>query len=422
MRSLRISAYIVAAAAMAACSSTGGDNPDPVVNTPVGNVNQLNTTLGPLSYGNPNRGEAVNESFSAAATGITLQQSTSGTGLEFVSLTQGDFSNIAPNDDPSISSVTFNAADSTLTFDISNGDLSLQDTIGPIFLADPGDFANLLNDDLSILIAAFPGRFFAGQGFNPADFEDDPSGVDQEIERIRALGTEESAEYLTRLNEIVREVFLDQDFYGYGRGEIDINNDSVITSEERLRYSQLKITGTNSGTTTNYVALGIWNNPPAEGVAGDISYGVTIYGAPTPPGELPDTGTATYDTTIAGWLLRQNKVEELRGSVILDADFATRNISAQVNTLIAATGPSGETIFTEFTRLSGNGDIREQNSFSGNLRGLDDPSLTGGYEGAFFGPGAAEAGGTFTFSNDDIAASAGFVGPRDGATTSTGGN
>jgi len=120
--------------------------------------------------------------------------------------------------------------------------------------------------------------------------------------------------------------------------------------------------------------------------------------------------------------LRQNKVEELRGSVILNADFATRNISAQVNTLIAATGPSGETIFTEFTRLSGNGDIREQNSFSGDLRGLDDPSLTGGYEGAFFGPGAAEAGGTFTFSNDDIAASAGFVGPRDGATTSTGGN
>ena len=422
MRSLRISAYIVAAAAMAACSTAGGDSPDPVVNTPVGNVNQLNTTLGPLSYGNPNRGEAVTESFSAASTGITLQQSTSGTGLEFVSLTQGDFSNIAPNDDPSISSVTFNAADSTLTFDISNGDLSLQDTIGPIFLADPGDFANLLNDDLSVLIAAFPGSFFAGQGFNPADYEGDALGVDQEIERIRALGTEASSEYLTRLNEIAREVFLDQDFYGYGRGEIDINNDSVITSEERLRYSQLKITGTNSGTTTNYVALGIWNNPPADGVAGDISYGVTIYGAPTPPGELPDTGTATYDTTIAGWLLRQNKVEELRGSVILNADFARRNISAEVNTLIAASGPSGETIFTEFTRLSGNGEILEQNSFSGDLRGLDDPSLSGGYEGAFFGPGAAEAGGTFTFSNDDIAASAGFVGPRDGATTSTGGN
>lgn len=411
MRSLRISACVAAAAGMAACSSTGGDSPDPVVNTPVGNVNQLNTTLGPLSYGNPDNGVAVTEAFSAVSTGLTLSRSDSGTGFEFVSMTTGDFSNIAPNDDPSISSVTFNEADNSLTFDISNGDLQLQDTIGPIFLADPGDFANLLNDDLAVLIAAFPDSFFPGQGFDPDAFRDDAVGVDQEIERIRALGTEEAGEYLARITEIAQEVFLDQDFFGYGRG---------TANGENLFYSQLKITGTNSGTTTNYVALGIWNNPPAAGVEGDISYGVTLYGAPTPPGELPDAGTATYDTTIVGWLLRQNKVEELRGGVALEVDFALRNVNAQIDSSIATNGPSGETIFTDFARLSGSGEVVNDNRFFGDLRGDDDPSLTGSFEGAFFGPNAAEAGGTFTFSNDDMAAAAGFVGPRDGATTGAG--
>lgn len=419
MRILRAIACVALVANAAACSTAGGDAPPPIVNTPVGNVDQLNTTVGPLSYGNPDNGEAVDEAFGAASAGLTLSQSDSGTGLEFVSMTQGDFTNLAPNDDPSISSVTFDEATNSLTFDINNGDLSLQDTIGPIMLADPGDFANLLNDDLAILIAAFPGSFFADEGFDPSSFAGNPQGIDAEIERIRDLGTESSAEYLTRLNEIARNVFLNRDFYGYGRGTVDLNGDLIITPEEQLFYAQMKITGTNSGITTNYVALGIWNNPPAAASAGDISYGVTIYGSATPPGELPDAGTATYDTTIGGWLLRQNKVEELRGGVTLAVDFSRRNITANVDSSIVVTGPSGESIFTDFARLSGDGEISNSNRFFGDLRGTDDPSLVGGFEGAFYGPAAAEAGGTFTFSNSDVAAAAGFVGPRGDITPAT---
>lgn len=412
MRILRPIACAALVASAAACSTAGGDAPDPIVNTPVGSVDQLNTTMGPLSYGNPDNGEAVDEAFGAASAGLTLSQSDSGTGLEFVTMTQGDFTNLAPNDDPSISSVTFDRSTNNLTFDISNGDLSLQDTIGPIMLADPGEFSNLTNDDLAILIAAFPGSFPTGEGFNPASFADNPLGVDGEIERIREIGTEDSADYLATLNEIAQERYLDRDFYGYGRGTIDLNGDLIITPEEQLFYSQMKITGTNSGITTNYVALGIWNNPPAVGAAGDISYGVTIYGSATPPGELPDAGTATYNTTIGGWLLRQNKVEELRGGVTLAVDFSRRNINAQVDSSIVVSGPSGEDIFTDFARLSGDGEISNQNRFFGDLRGVDDPTLVGGFEGAFYGPAAAEAGGTFTFSNSDVAAAAGFVGPR----------
>lgn len=400
MRNLRPIACALAALSAAACSTAGGDAPPPIVNTPVGTVDQLNTTLGPISYGSPDNGQSVDEAFGAASAGLTLAQSTSGTGLEFVSMTQGDFSNLAPNDDPSISSVTFDTATNSLTFDIQNGDLNLQDTIGPIIMSDPGNFANLLNDDLAILISAFPGSFPSGEGFTPSTYAGNAAGVDSEIERIRDLGTESASEYLARLNEIAQVSFLDRDFYSYGRGA--------------YFYSQLKITGTNSGTTTNYVALGIWNNPPAASSAGDISYGATVYGSPTPPGELPDSGTATYNTTIVGWLLRQNKVEELRGGVTLDVDFSRRNLSAAVDADIVVSGPSGESIFTDFTTLSGDGEITAQNRFFGDLRGIDDPSMIGDFEGAFYGPGAAEAGGTFNFSNADVAAAAGFVGPRDG--------
>jgi len=417
MRSLRPIACAAAAAGAAACSSTGGDSPDPVINTPVGAVDQLNTTLGPLSYGNPDNGAARNEVFGAASAGLTLAVSESGDGLEFVSATQGDFRDLAPNDDPTLDSVTYNAAADTLTFDINNGDLSFQDTIGRLLLADPGDFAGLLNDDLAILISAFPDSFPSGFDFSPADFAGNPSGVDNEIERIRNIGSEEAADYLARIDEIAQATFLDQDFYFYGRDAADLDGDGA--SDERPFYAQFKITGVNSGTTTNYVALGIWNNPPAAGVDADVSYGVTLFGAPTPPGEIPDTGTGTYNTTIIGWLLRQNKVEELRGSLTLEVDFARRNANAQIASTIATNGPSGETIFTDFATLSGNGEIANSNRFFGDLRGDDDPTLTGGYEGAFYGPNAAEAGGTFTFSNDDVAAAAGFVGPRAGATTGT---
>lgn len=173
------------------------------------------------------------------------------------------------------------------------------------------------------------------------------------------------------------------------------------------------MTDTNSGTTTNYTALGAWQTTPASGFTGTESYGVTIYGKVTPDNEIPETGTASYTSTIVGWLLRANQLEEMRGSVFLDVNFGAHTVDAAVDADIVTTSADGTFVFTDIATLSGEGFLETSNRFDGTLQGDTDPTLQGTFEGGFFGPFAAEVGGTLTFSNSSLAGSGGYVGTRD---------
>lgn len=128
---------------------------------------------------------------------------------------------------------------------------------------------------------------------------------------------------------------------------------------------------------------------------------------------MPTTGTATYNTTIIGWLLRQNAIENLRGGLGLNVDFATGAITANVDTSIVVTDVNGQDIATDLAELTGVGSIGNGNFFSGQLTGVGDPNLSGDFQGAFFGPSAAEVGGTLNIISDDYAGSAAFVGPKN---------
>lgn len=402
MRFFSLLGCAAAIAALGACTTEGGA-PPPVINAPGPVAAALNTTVGPLGYNHPqNRslrsdlgqagGTDVSEQFAAVTT--SLRVTNNGTGFEFSEVVAADYE--------SADTVTYSNTSNTLTVDLVQSGVSIQDTIGTLLLADPGDLGSLTNDTLAILIAAFPGAFSsdAGLGFNPATFQFDPLGADQAIEDLKADGSEEATEFLATLNANAA-VITNLDFFGY-RGP---NN---------LDYSQLKITGTNSGITTNYVALGYWNYTATPGVPGDYFYGTTLWGKPTPDGEIPDTGTATYDTTIVGWMLRQNAIEQLRGGVTLNVDFGARTVDALVDADIVVFGADGESIFTDYAELSGFGEFAAngQNFFSGDLTGDTDPTLVGSFDGQFYGPSAAEVGGTLNFSNSDAAATGSYVGPN----------
>lgn len=210
MRFTYFMAYATAAAALSACGTTGGE-PAPVLNAPGPVAAALNTSLGPLSYGNPDNGRSVTESFTAVTTSITVRENLSG-GLEFVQLNEADYTNTGV--------ARFDQASNTLTLDIQQGDIDILDTlIGPLLLADPGDFANIENDTLAVLIAAKPELFAAAAAaadplvrFDPVAFSDDIHGADAAIEALKAINNDAANEFLESLSA-VSAIVSDSDFF-----------------------------------------------------------------------------------------------------------------------------------------------------------------------------------------------------------------
>lgn len=368
---------------------------------------QLNSNVSQISFGNPSNVSAIDEDFDAVTTSITVSQNESG-GFEFVSQNRGDFNNRGI--------AQYDASANTLTLNIQQNDIDLFDTFGPFLLADPGDFVTIENDNLAFYLAAFPDSFpslniegVESAQFDPADFFLDPNAADDAITSLQNLGDESFTEeqtdqitnFLATLNNIA-EAINDQDFFNYT---------GVVNGTS---FSQLQTTDTGSGITTNYVALGTWVSAPTAEFDGDVIFGTTIYGQFTPEGEIPQTGSATYNGSVVGTLLRQNSREGLRGGFNTSVNFGTNVVDIDANLSIVSTDVAGNTLFTPLTTLTGTGSINGGNFFNGNLRDTNDASLTGAFQGAFFGPSAAEVGGTFDFTSADYAGSAAWVGAQTG--------
>ena len=399
------------AAFVSACSSSGEmAAPMPVANVtgPGPTAAALNTTVSQISYSNPDHGgdfnldgrsDTVSEDIQAVTTSLRLNDNT--IGFEFVERVAADF------DTTDTASYDFNSKN--LTFNLVQAGVDIQDTIGPLLLANPGDFAGLENDDIAIYVSAFPGLFisalnatgvdYVGLGFDPSAYFLNAGAADAAFEVFSQISGDDAVAVRDAINAVV-DGLNSQDFFTY-------------VGANGLVYSQLKNTGTNSGVTTTYAALGVWNAEPDAANPQDEFFGATIIGKPTPDGEVPTTGSATYNTTIVGWLLRQNAVENLRGGVDVNVDFEGRTTTVDVDADIAVTGPNGETLFSDFATLTGTGTFGTGNFFSGDLIGVSDTSLSGSFDGAFYGPTAEEVAGTLNFSNADVVATGVYAGPQN---------
>jgi hypothetical protein len=167
--------------------------------------------------------------------------------------------------------------------------------------------------------------------------------------------------------------------------------------------------GVNLG--LRYVSFGSWYQEDIEHIGSQYRSGIFqgarsvnfVFGRRTTTGELPITGTANYRGKVSPF-----RVSELSGDwfdqfdLTLTARFSTKSIDA----LIAADAVSGdgwETGDVFGLSLSGTGAIMSDGGYAILLTGktisplqtvASDP-LTGSLQGAFFGPGAEEAGGVF---------------------------
>lgn len=151
-----------------------------------------------------------------------------------------------------------------------------------------------------------------------------------------------------------------------------------------------------------YVTLGAWVSDAAS--PRDLTFGYLAGGIQTPDGDMPTTGTASYQGEIAGTGITKplGVLYLIAGPVAIEADFATGSVVSTV-TVLRTDYLTGGTYAPYL--FESNGSIATgTNLFGGTISSLDGSGLVGRLDGAFFGPTANEVGGTFNASNanDDM--------------------
>ncbi len=137
----------------------------------------------------------------------------------------------------------------------------------------------------------------------------------------------------------------------------------------------------------SYTALGEWNSNAVDDQA-NYSF---VWGLETPSRDMPTVGSAIYGGggSYAEALPDGRTVYGLNVTFAA-ADFGAGTMRTSVN--LIDTGGSMRTLRSGDMQISGN-------RFGGGLTGRGDAAAyTGSAEGRFFGPGAAELGGTFEAS------------------------
>ncbi|GGD14020.1 transferrin-binding protein-like solute binding protein [Aquisalinus flavus] len=388
MRTAHFFALMIAAVSMAACQSAGGGGtPTPTLPVLDGSGNVAppsNFILTDISYAHPSNGDGVDQTFAVAATTMRLGVSQNGA-LSLRESVRGSFADG--------NTMSYDKDMQTFTFDISSGDVTLSETFRNVILSIPdAETTGWEYSDEAIVISSRPDLF----GFG-ADFDGNPAAVDGFLIGLEDSEEEEDQERLTNLQDRVADYLSDRDFFTY-------ESNGVIYSHLRLN---------NFATTTNYTSLGIWYDQTA---ADEASYGVAVFGLPTPRYEVPRTGTASYAAAMAGHILQNNNTQFLTGSINFDFDFTAQTMAFTMDADIAETGINGRTDYFDYDTFTGSGNVYVD-TFLGDFVSDSDDSIIGELEGAFFGADADEVAGTFVFGNENVHGIGGFVGSNPDATS-----
>lgn len=144
-----------------------------------------------------------------------------------------------------------------------------------------------------------------------------------------------------------------------------------------------------------YHTLGAWAYAPNSGAAPTL--GMFVGGSPTVTTDIPTTGTATYTGLVEGNVIAPNVFDTIDALATAQANFGTRTVT------LTTTGTQSTDLLTQnATAVSAaglnitSGTLTYQpatNALTGTLTTAN--GMTGSATGTFFGPSAAELGGTF---------------------------
>jgi len=174
---------------------------------------------------------------------------------------------------------------------------------------------------------------------------------------------------------------------------------------------------------TGYVTLASWASDDGATLnSNPISneYGFTVFGYQTYFHEMPNSGTASYQLSIRGRYSLGAVQSELTGDGLLTADFASSTVQARFN--LKTFDQNGQPNWLR--SFSGPGLISAGpiEGASNLFYGIGSPGGSGigvFYTGAFYGPDAAEVGGTLYVNGSHTGERvvAGFVGATRDTTT-----
>lgn len=156
----------------------------------------------------------------------------------------------------------------------------------------------------------------------------------------------------------------------------------------------------------SHLSWGRWND--GAGVADTIhTNSYWLAGTLTPSSEIPTVGGATYAGQVFGKVTEAGVISPVTGTTALSADFAARTLTG---TFVLNKGDAAWTtanVNAGWGAGWGNG----PNSPSGSLAA--DNGLAGTLHGSFFGPAAAQVGGSWNLSNgSDVRAAGVFTGEQ----------
>ncbi|HBE89012.1 MAG TPA: hypothetical protein DDW67_07735 [Elusimicrobia bacterium] len=152
----------------------------------------------------------------------------------------------------------------------------------------------------------------------------------------------------------------------------------------------------------SHLSWGRWND--GSGVADTIhTNSYWLVGTLTPAAEVPAAGSASYTGELFGKVTEAGAISGVTGTTSLTADFAARTLTGIFDMKKAG----ADWTLASVNAAWGAG----ANSVSGSLTA--DNNLKGAVNGGFFGPAAAQVGGTWTLGNNsDIRAAGVFTGEQ----------
>ena len=175
-------------------------------------------------------------------------------------------------------------------------------------------------------------------------------------------------------------------------------------------------------TTLNYTAAGAWAYTPASGGTGYI--GATTTGSGTPIANVPIAGSASYTGSgtkggVAGAYFVPNgtggiSLGSLSGDIAISVNFTSGSVTGTLSNMTATPAAGGTatpwnsvSLSANVNRLANNASFTGTTGTSGAPAGAGtagfSSAATGQLGGAFFGPNADEAGGTWTLTDPTAA-------------------
>jgi hypothetical protein len=160
----------------------------------------------------------------------------------------------------------------------------------------------------------------------------------------------------------------------------------------------------------SYSTLGMWMHQP-DGSITPTHVGVLAVGAETRSSDIPTTGSANYNGVMTGIYANEGRLYRVGATAAAQANFGTRTIALNTagSQRVELDAPAAAPVADAGLDLSGTLTYDPGRNVlvnSGSFRTTGNRMPTGYARGRFFGPAAAELGGSFFVRNGSSTGSA----------------